>query len=227
MQYYAIQRSPSLQHHGILGMKWGVRRYQPYTIGYQAKQTGKFIGKQKRAYAVKQTALDAPKIARGAAVGAAAPYAAAKVSKITVDLIEKAALKAGAVARQNAMLSGIGSTTIGTALGNLTVDAAAAAGAVAESTVRKTAVDMLETALGPKIASTIFSLAAANPAAIASAAVTGALIVATVAGVHLYTKHRIEAEKIASDAELGYKIANAEEIMNKEIQLIEEKNNNG
>lgn len=41
-------RTSFLQHHGILGQKWGVRRFQPYGAGYDAAHKGKFVGKNSR-----------------------------------------------------------------------------------------------------------------------------------------------------------------------------------
>lgn len=44
---YILGKDENLKHYGVPGMKWGIRRYQPYPKGKGHK--GKFLGKVKRA----------------------------------------------------------------------------------------------------------------------------------------------------------------------------------
>lgn len=55
--------SKELMHHGVQGMRWGIRRYQPYGVGYDPQKVGKFIGNMKRTpRGIKKLSIDFPKM---------------------------------------------------------------------------------------------------------------------------------------------------------------------
>ena len=56
MEYYGNDYRSYLSHYGVLGMHWGIRRYQPYGAGYQRKggETGKELAEVKKVASYKE-----------------------------------------------------------------------------------------------------------------------------------------------------------------------------
>lgn len=74
-----FQNEDELMHYGVMGMKWGIRRYQPYSQGYDSEAGGRFVG-DKKAYKkeFKKDKKEVDSVVRKASILGAAREAATK-----------------------------------------------------------------------------------------------------------------------------------------------------
>lgn len=91
MSVYRIQ-SPPLAHHGVLGMRWGIRRYQPYSVKPRGSgKKGEEIGEARKAEKLKKVAKTVGKVAlqsalMGATVAAKVIFSSAITSATLVGI---------------------------------------------------------------------------------------------------------------------------------------------